>query len=77
MNENFEAIKKYLPSGWQRKIATEVGCTVATVNNILGRRKEKNLKSKYAISVIDYAIKLADGNRKAMEELSNQAQKLG
>ncbi len=76
MDKQLETIKANLPSGWQKKIADQVGCTMGTVNNIINRRRDKNLKSKYAVQVLEYAVKLAEENHNALDKISKAADNL-
>ena len=76
MEANYEEIKKNLPMGWQKKIADTGGCSPITVTNVLGRRSDKNMKSRYAIDVLSCAIKMAEEHKKAIDKISNQAKSL-
>lgn len=76
MEANYEEIKKNLPVGWQKKIADTVGCSPITVTNVLGRRSDKNIKSRYAIDVLSCAINMAEEHKKAIYKISNQAKSL-
>lgn len=74
METQLEIIKANLPSGCQGIIAKEVGCSLATVNNVLNGRHDS--RSAFKIKILTAATKLAQENINAMQSVVDTAAKL-
>lgn len=75
MENQLETIKANLPYGYEKKIATEVGCSVGTVHNILNE-KSASARSSYKAQVISVANRMAGETLKVLQTTSETAEQL-
>lgn len=75
MENRLETIKASLPYGYEKKIATEVGCSVGTVHNILNE-KPASARSSYKAQVISVANRMAAETLKVLQATSETAEQL-
>lgn len=74
METQLEIIKSNLPSGYEKSIAKEVGCSVCTVNNILNGKHAS--RSTFKAKILSVATRLAQENLSAMQGVAETAAKL-
>lgn len=75
MENQLEIIKANLPYGYEKKIATEVGCSQGTVHNILNN-KPASARSSYKIKVLNIAERMAKEQLQAIQQVNQTAQSL-
>ncbi|MBP1615716.1 MAG: hypothetical protein H6Q13_3164 [Bacteroidetes bacterium] len=75
MNDAVRTIKKNLPVGYERIISNAVGCSIATVNNVMNDRaasKRSSFKNKIMIE----ANRLAKENLESLQDIQETANAL-
>ncbi|GEM_PF-4499483 len=72
--ETLTLLKASLPSGYEKKIAREVGCSVGTVHNIMNGKHTS--RSIYQQQILEIALRLAEERRVIQEQTQQKAEAL-
>lgn len=75
MEIQLEKIKSNLPSGYEKKIADEVGCSSATVHNIMNNKKNA-ARSGFRVRVLQVANRMVNETLNLLKATSETAKEI-